>query len=71
MLFLLFFFCIYSKQVKRSVIKKNPLKNMKVLARLNPYAIVEKRARLLEQEKIAAKKIVDKAVSSVLLYCKL
>jgi len=44
------------KQVERRKTKLNPLKNIKAMARLNPYAIVQKRASLLNEEKIAMKR---------------
>merc|ERR1712142_377758 len=36
---------------RRKVLKKNPLKNIRVMFRLNPYAQVEKRAAKLAQER--------------------
>jgi len=39
----------------RSKTKLNPLKNLKAMAKLNPYAIVQKRAALLKEEKLKAK----------------
>jgi large subunit ribosomal protein L4e len=55
------------KRTKRSTIKKNPLRNLNVLLRLNPYAKTLRRRELLTQEvkakaKSAGKKpAVDKA----------
>ena len=37
--------------VRRRVLKKNPLKNFRVMMRLNPYAVVEKKASQHLQEK--------------------
>ncbi|KAE9621842.1 hypothetical protein Lal_00033064 [Lupinus albus] len=45
------------KEVKRSGIKKNPLKNLNVLLKLNPYAKTAKRMAILaEKQRIVAKK---------------
>uniref|UniRef100_A0A1I8JAT8 Ribos_L4_asso_C domain-containing protein n=1 Tax=Macrostomum lignano TaxID=282301 RepID=A0A1I8JAT8_9PLAT len=41
---------------KRAVLKKNPLKNVNVMAKLNPYALVLKRKAILTQRKAEAKK---------------
>jgi hypothetical protein len=35
----------------RRILKKNPLKNARVMAKLNPYAGVQKKAARLVQEK--------------------
>ncbi|KAF1866567.1 hypothetical protein Lal_00017950, partial [Lupinus albus] len=44
------------KEVKRSGIKKNPLKNLNVLLKLNPYAKTAKRMALLaEKQRVIAK----------------
>ncbi|OIW11211.1 hypothetical protein TanjilG_28302 [Lupinus angustifolius] len=44
------------KEVKRSGIKKNPLKNLNVLLKLNPYAKTAKRMALLaEKQRVTAK----------------
>uniref|UniRef100_A0A1I8FAZ1 Ribos_L4_asso_C domain-containing protein n=1 Tax=Macrostomum lignano TaxID=282301 RepID=A0A1I8FAZ1_9PLAT len=40
----------------RAVLKKNPLKNVNVMAKLNPYALVLKRKAILAQRKALAKK---------------
>jgi len=42
------------KTVKRYRLKKNPLKNLGVRVRLNPFALAQRRAELLAQEKRAA-----------------
>ncbi|KAE9589977.1 hypothetical protein Lal_00037656 [Lupinus albus] len=45
------------KEVKRTSIKKNPLKNLNVMLKLNPYAKTAKRMALLaEEQRIKAKK---------------
>ncbi|OIW01637.1 hypothetical protein TanjilG_14636 [Lupinus angustifolius] len=45
------------KEVKRTSIKKNPLKNLNVLLKLNPYAKTAKRMALLaEEQRLKAKK---------------
>lgn len=38
------------RQNKRRVLKKNPLKNIRVMLKLNPYAEVQKRNSILQQE---------------------
>merc|ERR1711862_1002050 len=50
------------KERSRKVLKKNPLKNMRTMIRLNPYAAVQKRNALLTEEKRKAAKqaILDK-----------
>ncbi len=40
-----------SKRQARRKIKKNPLKNIGLMSRLNPYAAVQKRQTLLKQLK--------------------
>ena len=45
-----------SGKVNRPRQKKNPLKNLGTMIKLNPYAIVLRRAELVAQEKRAAKK---------------
>lgn len=40
----------------RRILKKNPLKNSRVMAKLNPYAGVQKKAARLVQEKRKAEK---------------
>jgi hypothetical protein len=41
---------------ERRILKKNPLKNTRVMAKLNPYAGVQKKAARLLQEKRKAQK---------------
>jgi len=41
----------YSKRQARRKVKKNPLKNIGLMSRLNPYAAVQKRQTLLKQLK--------------------
>ena len=60
------------KEVKRAPMKKNPLKNLNVMLKLNPYAKTAKRMSLLaEAQRVKAKKEkLDKkrkAVSKVAL----
>jgi len=40
---------LFSKRQARRKVKKNPLKNIGLLSRLNPYAAVQKRQTLLTQ----------------------
>ena len=47
-------------RARRATIKKNPLKNSAIMARLNPYAAITKRAAIVSQERRAAAK--DKAL---------
>ncbi|KAF7804499.1 60S ribosomal protein L4-like [Senna tora] len=56
-----------NKQVKRAPLKKNPLKNLNVMLKLNPYAKTAKRMALLaEAERVKAKKEkLDKKRKSV------
>lgn len=42
---------LFSKRQQRRKVKKNPLKNIGLLSRLNPYAAVQKRQTLLTQLK--------------------
>jgi len=45
------------KDAKRAVMKKNPLKNLNVMLKLNPYAKTAKRMSLLaEAQRVKAKK---------------
>ena len=47
---------IYSKQKKRRVLKKNPLKNLRVMSRLNPYdKVVRKAAQEVEARRKRAR----------------
>ncbi|XP_064607722.1 large ribosomal subunit protein uL4-like [Liolophura sinensis] len=50
------------RENKRRVLKKNPLKNMRVMLRLNPYAEVMKRNALLKEEKgrLARQALINK-----------
>ena len=51
-----------NKKVHRSVLKMNPLKNVKAMLQLNPYEAVSKRTATLVSTSRAAKKVaaVDK-----------
>ena len=55
------------KEVKRATLKKNPLKNLNVMLKLNPYAKAAKRMALLaEAQRVKAKKEkLDKKRSTV------
>lgn len=45
------------REVKRATLKKNPLKNLNVLLKLNPYAKTARRMALLaEAERVKSKK---------------
>lgn len=45
------------KELKRATLKKNPLKNLKVLLKLNPYAKTARRMSLLaEAQRVKSKK---------------
>ncbi|GAB6031868.1 60S ribosomal protein L4 [Chamberlinius hualienensis] len=46
-----------NKKVRRFTLKKNPLKNIRVMLKLNPYAAVEKRHAILFEEKHKRDKI--------------
>jgi len=41
---------------KRKVLKKNPLKNIRIMFRLNPYYQTQKRQALLQEERAVAQK---------------
>ncbi|XLS58710.1 hypothetical protein HN51_008465 [Arachis hypogaea] len=55
------------KEIKRATLKKNPLKNLNVMLRLNPYAKAAKRMPLLaEAHRVKTKKEkLDKKCSTV------
>ncbi len=44
-------FDAYRKERVKKVLKKNPLRNIRVMQRLNPYAAVAKRNAILNEEK--------------------
>ena len=45
------------KEVKRALLKKNPLKNLNVMLKLNPYAMTARRMALLaEGQRVKAEK---------------
>lgn len=48
------------KTVVRARTKLNPLKNTRALAKLNPYAIVTKRAAFLKEQKVREKQAAGK-----------
>jgi len=39
----------YSKKIHRRVLKKNPLKNLRIMLKLNPYAKTMRRNTILRQ----------------------
>lgn len=41
-------FCHCSKKIKRRVLKKNPLKNLRIMLKLNPYAKTARRHAILK-----------------------
>jgi large subunit ribosomal protein L4e len=41
-----------SRERRRTLIKRNPLKNTRALARLNPFAIVQKRIALRKHKQV-------------------
>lgn len=48
----LFFVCFFprSKKIVRRVLKKNPLKNLKIMFKLNPYAKTARRHAILQHD---------------------
>merc|ERR1712147_168388 len=50
-----------NRKVKRAVIKTNPLKNVRTMLQLNPYAAVQKKEATLTLAKHMAKKAVKAA----------
>jgi len=60
-----FVFMLYcSKVIKKRVLKRNPLKNLAVMQRLNPYAVTQKRVakavearrKKIKQQKLDARR---------------
>jgi len=47
------------KEVVRTLRKKNPLRNFKVMAKLNPFAVVQKRQKLKASRKLANRKVEE------------
>merc|ERR1711966_234511 len=47
---------------RKPVLKKNPLKNLGVMCKLNPYAMTMRRTEILASKKRKAKKSLDKEV---------
>jgi large subunit ribosomal protein L4e len=43
-------FCLCSKKINRRVLKKNPLKNLKIMMKLNPYAKTARRRAILQHD---------------------
>ena len=58
---------LYRKETRKRVLKRNPLKNLSVMVRLNPYAAVEKkvakaveaRRKVVKQERMDARRGVS------------
>lgn len=40
--------CHYSKKINRRILKKNPLKNLNIMLKLNPYAKTARRHAILQ-----------------------
>lgn len=45
-----FFFFNHSKKINRRVLKKNPLKNLRIMLKLNPYAKTARRHAILKHD---------------------
>lgn len=43
-------YCHYSKKINRRVLKKNPLKNLRIMLKLNPYAKTARRHAILKHD---------------------
>ena len=43
-------YCHYSKTINRRVLKKNPLKNLRIMLKLNPYAKTARRLAILKHD---------------------
>lgn len=41
-------YCLYRKKIIRRVLKKNPLKNLRIMLKLNPYAKTARRNAILK-----------------------
>jgi len=67
--------CANRKEIKKWVLKRNPLKNLAVMQRLNPYAaaqkniakVVEASRKKLKQERLDAKRGVSSISTSPLV----
>jgi len=65
------------KDIKRRVLKRNPLKHIEVMQRLNPYAVAQKNIakaveasrKKLKQERLDAKRGVSFVDVTSLYYC--
>lgn len=44
----------YSKKIHRRVLKKNPLKNLRVMMKLNPYAKTARRNAILLHDPVVS-----------------
>lgn len=58
----LFPFFSNRKRIARSQTKMNPLKNIRAMNKLNPYAIVTKRAAILREEALKRRRAAGKNV---------
>jgi len=57
LLYMCTLFCL-RKTKQRHVLKRNPLKNLRIMMRLNPYAGVQKKtAKLVEEERKKQKQV--------------
>ena len=57
------------RPIKKAPMKKNPLRNLNTMLRLNPYAKTARRASLLaEAQRVQAKKDKRKPISKVYLF---
>ncbi|MBS2599995.1 hypothetical protein KFY57_28225, partial [Salmonella enterica subsp. enterica serovar Typhimurium] len=54
-----------NKKVQRRVLKKNPLKNLRIMTKLNPYAKTARRRAILLQEKNHKAKLEKKQKAAV------
>jgi len=61
LLILIYIFVVFRPNGKRTGLKKNPLKNLGVMLRLNPHAKSTKRAQMLTMER--RKKAKDAALA--------
>ena len=53
-----------NRKVSKAVVKTNPLKNVRTMLQLNPYASVQKKQAELTQQAKLAKKVAAKAKAS-------
>ena len=55
--------CLYSKKVQRRVLKKNPLKNLRIMLKLNPYAKTMRRNTILRQARNVSHNLLCQVLS--------